>query len=513
LGALTSLSGSVLRALVTAGRLAAGALEVEPVLAGIAHHLAGLVWYDAFAVAVRDAGDWRLAQASGVLVAGGLPPVAERALQRALAAATPVVVLEEAQAPVDGAAPGEPARLAALAVPFAEAPVSGVFVLLRRGGAAFPPGEIEIVEAFAGLAAVSLARAHVYEQACARALALARLQEISLALNADLDPRRVLQRIVDAATSLTGALFTSVVLVDPTGAPYDYVTDDPLADDTPLQRAHPFQPDGTTDIILKTGQVLVIDDVARDPRIPPAIRQRGLGTSIGLPLLVEGEAIGVLWVNFARPRRPSPEELALLVTLAAQASTALRNANLYVEARRLADRDPLTSLVNYRTLQERLRQQMAVARRTGEPLSIVMLDLNDFKQVNDTLGHLAGDALLRRVAAALAAVCRESDTVGRYGGDEFLLILPHTDGAGAQALVARIREHLAALSREAGLPGPLGVGAGAATFPSEAGEIEALIALADRRLYESKPRPGRRPVVRPIRRVMGRRPSRPVPPR
>jgi diguanylate cyclase (GGDEF)-like protein len=265
--------------------------------------------------------------------------------------------------------------------------------------------------------------------------------------------------------------------------------------------------------VLKTGQALVIEDVERDPRVNPVVRQRGLGAIIGLPLLVDGAATGVLWVNFGQPRRLSSEEMALLTTLAAQASTALRNANLYVEARRLADRDPLTSLVNYRTLQERLRQGMATARRTGEPLSIVMVDLNDFKQVNDRLGHLAGDALLRRVASALAAACRESDTVGRYGGDEFLLLLPHTDAAGAQALVGRVREQLTTLPHEAGMVAPMTLSAGTATFPSEATETEALIALADRRLYASKPTAGRRSVVRPVRRGLTRRNGRPAPPR
>jgi diguanylate cyclase (GGDEF)-like protein len=258
---------------------------------------------------------------------------------------------------------------------------------------------------------------------------------------------------------------------------------------------------------------VVVEDVERDPRVNPVVRQRGLGAIVGLPLQSDGSVVGVLWVNFARPRRFASEELVLLTTLAAQASTALRNASLYVEARRLADRDPLTSLVNYRTLQERLRQQLAVARRTGEPLSIVMVDLNDFKHVNDTLGHLAGDTLLRRVATELVAACRETDTVGRYGGDEFMLILPLTDAAGAQALVARVADQVAALPREGGLGRPLTLAAGAATFPSEASEIEALVALADSRLYANKPTPDRRPVVRPIRRSLVRRYGRPAPPR
>ena len=160
-----------------------------------------------------------------------------------------------------------------------------------------------------------------------------------------------------------------------------------------------------------------------------------------------------------------------------------------------------------------MSDQMAMARRTGEPLSIIMVDLNDFKHVNDTLGHLAGDTLLRRVAAELVAVCRETDTVGRFGGDEFMLILPITDAVGAHALVARVADQVAVLPHEGGLARPLTLAAGTATFPSEASEIEALVALADSRLYANKPAPGRRSVVRPIRRALIRRYGRPAPPR
>jgi diguanylate cyclase (GGDEF)-like protein len=506
---------TALEALVEISRRTAASPEAEPALHAIAERLAQLVEHDALVVIAAVGEQRTIALTRGALPLDAVPPAIDRAVEVALEGGRALVVAEEyrEQAP-DGAALSPIERFAILAAPFApESPVGGALALARRSAGDFQPEEVRIADAFAGLAAASLARARAYQEACARAEALARLQEIGLALNAELDPRRVLERVVVAATSLTGAQFTSVMLLDAEGAPRDYVTDDPLTSHNPLHRAMPFRPGGLTESILKTAQPVVVEDVDHDPRVNPVVQQRGLGALIGLPLHADGAVVGVLWVNFGRPRRFPSEEVVLLTTLAAQASTALRNASLYDEARRLADRDPLTSLVNYRTLQERLRQQMAVARRTGEPLSIVMVDLNDFKHVNDTLGHLAGDTLLRRVAATLVAACRETDTVGRYGGDEFMLILPLTDAAGAQALVARIADQLATLPREGGLARPLTLAAGTATFPSEASEIEALVALADSRLYANKPPPDRRPVVRPIRRSLVRRHGRPAPPR
>ena len=127
----------------------------------------------------------------------------------------------------------------------------------------------------------------------------------------------------------------------------------------------------------------------------------------------------------------------MLETLAQNLATVLENARLYEDARKLADRDPLTGFFNHRYLHERLSEEVLRAVRTRRPLSVVMLDLDDFKLVNDTYGHMVGDEVLREVARRLLSSVRSYDFVGRYGGEEFVLLLPGTSSDEAMIIAER----------------------------------------------------------------------------
>ena len=141
-----------------------------------------------------------------------------------------------------------------------------------------------------------------------------------------------------------------------------------------------------------------------------------------------------------------------------------------------ATRDPLTGAGNRRLLERRLDYELTRHRRNGRQLSVVVLDLDGFKQVNDTLGHPAGDALLRDVAEALRGAVREQDTIARQGGDEFCVLAPETGAEQAEELRARIKAAVGALA-VGGLP--VSASAGAATFPADAAGAEHLLARAD----------------------------------
>ncbi len=138
--------------------------------------------------------------------------------------------------------------------------------------------------------------------------------------------------------------------------------------------------------------------------------------------------------------------------------------------------DPLTGVGNYRLLDERLRYEVLRHRRTGRPLSVVVLDLDNFKAVNDVLGHLAGDQLLREVAESLRKSVREADTVIRQGGDEFCIVAPETSADEAALLVGRVKHALRGL---VAVGEPLSTSAGCATFPDDATSPELLLAQAD----------------------------------
>jgi diguanylate cyclase (GGDEF)-like protein len=160
----------------------------------------------------------------------------------------------------------------------------------------------------------------------------------------------------------------------------------------------------------------------------------------------------------------------------------------YEALRARATRDPLTELHHRGFFDEILRAQTAAARRSGAPLTVMMVDVDDFKLVNDTHGHAEGDRALRVIARALARVARASDIVCRYGGEEFGLILPGTRLESAAQLAIRIREEVSAACAREGIAGGrrISVTIGLAAYPEDGVEPEALMAAADRRLYRGK---------------------------
>ncbi len=194
-------------------------------------------------------------------------------------------------------------------------------------------------------------------------------------------------------------------------------------------------------------------------------------------------------INLYRSGRDfSIEELDLLNSLARHAAVPLANASLYEAARQGAERDPLTGLHNVRYLCNRVEQEFARSARTGKPFSIIAVDLDNFKSVNDTLGHQAGDALLRDVSQLLASAVRDYDSVVRYGGDEFVIVLSEASEDDARETIARLGRMVTDYASR--LPGlaAMGFGAsfGAATYPRDGGDMKALLEVADARMYNSK---------------------------
>ncbi|MEB3221867.1 MAG: diguanylate cyclase [Candidatus Sericytochromatia bacterium] len=174
----------------------------------------------------------------------------------------------------------------------------------------------------------------------------------------------------------------------------------------------------------------------------------------------------------------------LLANLASLAATAMENARLY----ELATVDGLTRLYIRRHFEQRLVEELRRAERYGLALSLMIMDIDHFKRFNDTYGHQQGDEVLRHVARTVRASIRDLDTPGRYGGEELLVLMPETDGAGAEVMAERVRQAI----EGAGLLGPAGedlrvtVSVGVATWPRDARDAEAMIEAADRALYRAK---------------------------
>ena len=168
------------------------------------------------------------------------------------------------------------------------------------------------------------------------------------------------------------------------------------------------------------------------------LRAEGMRGLVMLPLIVNGEAIGLVELTSCSRPTGDVSRITLARTMAHEAAMALENARMYETARNLADRDPLTGFFNHRYLHERLSEEIVRAFRSRQPVSVVMLDLDDFKLVNDTFGHVYGDQVLVHVAGLIRSTLRLSDVAARYGGDEFALILPETGREGAVRATQRI---------------------------------------------------------------------------
>ena len=203
-------------------------------------------------------------------------------------------------------------------------------------------------------------------------------------------------------------------------------------------------------------------------------------------LTLLGDSLGE--IVFTRSYPFSERDQELLELLLCALVYPLRNALLYEQALTRALKDPLTDLNNRASMDAYLRHQVVVSQRHRNPLSLIMLDVDLFKSINDTFGHVVGDAVLRAVAKAIVACTRDSDVVFRYGGEEFVVVLTNTEAAGAEFLAERIRQSIEVLEIEAlANHTSITVSAGVTEF-IESDTAVSLLERADEMLYRAKER-------------------------
>ncbi len=198
---------------------------------------------------------------------------------------------------------------------------------------------------------------------------------------------------------------------------------------------------------------------ASDPSLPERVRAQlaewGWQTWLSVPLIVGGDAVGVIEVvDYRSSEAWSAADVRSCQALASLAAVSVRNAQLVAELRDLADRDPLTGLLNHRAFYQALEQQHAQSLRTGEPLAVLVADLDEFKAQNDHYGHLYGDETLRRAAQVIVGLTRPGDIAGRIGGDEFAVVLPNAATTDVETIAHRL---VIGLQDSAGLSASVGI--------------------------------------------------------
>lgn len=209
-----------------------------------------------------------------------------------------------------------------------------------------------------------------------------------------------------------------------------------------------------------------------------------LRSAMAVPLEGVRGVLGVLTLYHADRDAFTKDHLRILLAISSKVALSIENAMKYRQAESSATTDYLTGLPNARSLFLHLDSELNRARRQGTPVSVLVCDLDGFKQVNDRYGHLEGNRVLREVSAGFKSVCREYDYVARMGGDEFVVILPGIPQSAVETKVEQLREIVAQAAR--GLSEPLGLSVGRAYSANDGQDAEQLLAEADRRMYIEK---------------------------
>lgn len=252
-----------------------------------------------------------------------------------------------------------------------------------------------------------------------------------------------------------------------------------------------FNPDVTTSYlarVIKERKPVRFQDFnaeAADERVLP--RDKGFRSVMISPLMFEGRAIGAMFASFHQPGKYSEDRLHFFYLLSTQVALAVRNAQLQEGLSALATRDSLSGLFTHGYFQEHLGKTVVKGKYAQQPVALMILDMDFFKKVNDNYGHPQGDALLKQLGGVIKSVVRPTDTICRYGGDEFTVTMPDTNRTKAVVVAEQIRM---AVEEYEFVLGPnivhITVSGGVASFPEDAETKKELIEKADRAMYEAK---------------------------
>jgi diguanylate cyclase (GGDEF)-like protein len=346
---------------------------------------------------------------------------------------------------------------------------------------------IKSLEAFASSASLAIENAKMYVDARRMLSGLSAVSDISTAIGTIRKLDSLLDEIVSIIHRKFAYVNVAVLLVDASKDEL-YVAAARGYEGLDLSNLRiKVGEEGVTGWVAHTGQAELVPNSQQDPRY---IGDRSRSKSeIAVPLLTKSGIIGVLDVEKENASSLGEYDLNLLCALSTHIAVALENAKLYEQTERLAVTDAMTGLYNYRYFQERLAEEVERAGRRDQQLCLLMADIDNFKMYNDTFGHLRGDEVLRDMAQLLQQNVRQMDVVTRYGGDEFMIILPETDRDEALSIAERIRFRVGSWGVHAGV-GPtaeeIGVSIGIAVYPDDAQDADGLIDKVDKALYKAK---------------------------
>ncbi len=314
-------------------------------------------------------------------------------------------------------------------------------------------------------------------------------------ISGELELARLLQIILDRAVALIGATDGELILYDESGNNLNVPATHHVNAHTNNVRQVPGKE--VTSLIAATHKPLIMNDDQTAIGCLPIYEVPGAQAALLVPMFTGGRLIGVIRVGIDSPERTFDSQDAELLSLFAQQATiTIQNARLFAEVQKLAITDPLTGLYNRRHFFDLAHREVEQAGRANQPLSVIMLDVDYFKQVNDRHGHLLGDHVLQMVANRCRSLLRPVDILARYGGEEFVIMLPGTALDHARQVAERLRQHIAQM--------PIGMADTTIQITISLGvaelsiydhlDLDGLLSRADKALYLAK-QSGRNQVV------------------
>lgn len=322
--------------------------------------------------------------------------------------------------------------------------------------------------------------------------ALKDLIEVAKAVVSTLDLDTVLQAILTSAMRFAGTPAGSVALYYDARRELSLHAHSGLTADFVKKERWEVTPGGLTEQVLLAGEIFYIEDTQETPFFNnPIALKEGIRSLVCVPLVFQERIVGILYLDDFEPRRFDCDKLNLLSILASFAAMAIHNATLHKRTKLLAITDSLTGLHNHRYFKQYFRQEMARAKRYHKPFSIIMMDVDDFKSYNDSFGHATGDRLLELMGELILQTIRTVDVAFRYGGEEFIVLLPETRLDQAILAAERLRDSVQQGTAKRPVDGAsrgVTVSIGVASYPENADKMDELFNIVDSLLYLAKRR-------------------------
>jgi len=359
--------------------------------------------------------------------------------------------------------------------------VIGVMAVQSPREDAFDTGHLEMMRVLASEAVIALENARLFREERAKSRHLSMLNNISRNVITTLNPDEMLAKIAEEIEQGLDYSHIGIGLLDYSSKEIVVQAEAGIRKGVLGRR---LGLDGNVvGRVARTGQMAVVTyQDSTEAGMEPVLE--GSVSAIALPIVYADQLHGVLYVETDKSVDFPQEEILFLGTLADLISGALHNALTFQKAQEQAITDGLTGVKTHRFFMEALSGEWKRSTRAGRSFSLVLMDLDRFKFVNDFYGHLDGDLVLQRVAHILDQNCRRSDVVARYGGDEFVILMPETDADQSQQLATKLRSWIASdpVMREKNVTSSFGV----ATFPIHGSTPQELIQVADASMYLSK---------------------------